>query len=223
MEDLIMCYICQDFKLNIGHETKWCPKNTCKTCGQKGHAQMGCMVGKENLPLPDEIIIKIFGYLNLKDLDQCARVSKRIKQICLDNSLKYNEFLSNEWMTRQFPKEHALNTPLAIPLQQSQIWHQSFLPELRNCMVFRLVLATLPKLKGIMAHYKETDMLKLMIKENRIQRICDNLKNAEKGYYINDNDKETYLKHIEERVQKIAKQLKKIRIERTRKRQNEDN
>ena len=88
MEDKIICYICQDFKWSVGHETKWCPKNTCKRCGQKGHSQIGCMDGKENLPLPDEIILRIFGYLDLKDLDRCASVSKRVRQICLDDSLK---------------------------------------------------------------------------------------------------------------------------------------
>ena len=40
-----------------------------------------------------------------------------------------------------------------------------------------------------MAHYKETDLLKLMKKENRIQRICDYVKNMEKEYYNNDSDK----------------------------------
>ena len=87
MEDEIQCYICQDFKWSVGHETKWCPKNRCKRCGRKGHSQVRCMTGRENLPLPDEIILKIFGYVDLKDLDQCARVSKRVKQICLDDSV----------------------------------------------------------------------------------------------------------------------------------------
>ena len=72
------------------------------------------------------------------DLDQCAKVSKRVRQICLDDTLKYNEFLLNEWMTGKFPKVHALNTPLAVDMPQSKPWHKSFIPELRNCMVFRL-------------------------------------------------------------------------------------
>ena len=66
MEDRIMCYVCQDFKINIGHETKWCPKNVCKTCGQKGHSKMGCMTGMQNLPMPDEILLKILSYLDIK-------------------------------------------------------------------------------------------------------------------------------------------------------------
>ena len=43
----------------------------------------------ENLPLPDEIILKILGYLSLGGLIQCARVSKRLNTICNDKSLTY--------------------------------------------------------------------------------------------------------------------------------------
>ena len=43
----------------------------------------------ENLSLPDEIILKILGYLSLGELIQCARVSKRLSTICNDDSLSY--------------------------------------------------------------------------------------------------------------------------------------
>ena len=38
------CFICQDYKANIGHETKFCPRSKCKHCGQKGHFRMNCVV-----------------------------------------------------------------------------------------------------------------------------------------------------------------------------------
>ena len=44
----------------------------------------------ENLPLPDEIVLKILGYLSLGELIQCARVSKRLSSICNDHSLSYS-------------------------------------------------------------------------------------------------------------------------------------
>ena len=77
----------------------------------------------------------------IKDLDTCAQVSRRVRQICLDDSLNYNEFLLNEWMTDKFPKVHALSTPLAFPIprnKDSKDWHKNYVFELRNCMVFRL-------------------------------------------------------------------------------------
>ena len=39
--------------------------------------------------LPNEIVLQILSYLNLGELIQCARVSKRLKMICKDKSLSY--------------------------------------------------------------------------------------------------------------------------------------
>ena len=50
---------------------------------------MDCTIGLENLPLPDEVVLKILGYLSLGQLIQCARVSKRLNTICKDKSLSY--------------------------------------------------------------------------------------------------------------------------------------
>ena len=44
----------------------------------------------ENFLLPDEIVLKILGYLSLGDLTQCAKVSKRFNTICKDKSLSYS-------------------------------------------------------------------------------------------------------------------------------------
>ena len=82
MDNNIICFICQDFKVNVGHETKWCPKNICEKCRKNGHTKLGCMINFENLPLPNEILFKIFGYLNEKDLEKCSQVSERFKEIC---------------------------------------------------------------------------------------------------------------------------------------------
>jgi hypothetical protein len=48
---------------------------------------MESMIGMENLP--DEIVLKILGYLGLGQLIQCARVSKSLNNICKDRSLSY--------------------------------------------------------------------------------------------------------------------------------------
>ena len=88
MEDATICFICQDFEKNVGHTTKWCPKNVCQKCREKGHVKTGCMFGLEDFPLPNEIILQIFGYLNGKDLEQCAKVSKRFEEICDTRQLK---------------------------------------------------------------------------------------------------------------------------------------
>ena len=40
---------------------------------------------------PQEIWLKIFGYLEILDLSNCAQVCKWMHGICLDTSLKYHE------------------------------------------------------------------------------------------------------------------------------------
>ena len=39
--------------------------------------------------LPNEVALQILGYLNIGELIQCARVSKRLNRICEDKSLSY--------------------------------------------------------------------------------------------------------------------------------------
>ena len=82
MDNSAICFTCQDFKVNAGHETKWCSKHICKKCGQNGHTKIGCMVDYENLPLPNEILFKIFDYLDDEELEKCTKVSVKINEIC---------------------------------------------------------------------------------------------------------------------------------------------
>ena len=37
-----VCFLCQDYKSFVGHDTSNCPKSECKNCGQKGHFRMNC-------------------------------------------------------------------------------------------------------------------------------------------------------------------------------------
>ena len=48
--------------------------------------------GPENLPFPEEIILKILNYLNIFDLAKCAQVSKQLMNICEDKEFQqYHE------------------------------------------------------------------------------------------------------------------------------------
>ena len=68
-------------------------KKCKKSVNKSAHARNKRMAGMENLTLPDEIVLKIFGYLNLGQLIQCARVSKRFNNIVKDKSLNYTSMM----------------------------------------------------------------------------------------------------------------------------------
>ena len=105
METKKYCAICQDFEVSIGHKSVQCPKIVCLKCGQKGHGKVQCLFDIENLPFPDEILLKIIGYLNLVDLRKCAEVSKRLQKICMDKSL----ILFRSSNRRTCVKYHSIN------------------------------------------------------------------------------------------------------------------
>ena len=49
--------------------------------------------------LPDEVILKIFSYLSVKDLGNWTKVSKRLRNICWDKALPYGQ------MKKKYEKE----------------------------------------------------------------------------------------------------------------------
>ena len=48
----------------------------------------------ENFLFPDEIVLKILGYLGLGDLIQCSKVCRQFNAICKDKSLSYRSSMS---------------------------------------------------------------------------------------------------------------------------------
>ena len=81
------CAICQDFEVRVGQGSMQCPQIVCLKCQQNGHTKIQCLFNKENLPFPDEILLKIISYLNVIDLRRFAQVSKKLQKICMDKSL----------------------------------------------------------------------------------------------------------------------------------------
>ena len=72
------------------------------------------MAGFENFPLPNEIIFKIFDYLDTQNLYQCCKVSKRFKEISLSKHAK------------------------RLQLSHAKEWQLSVAADLRNQMVDKL-------------------------------------------------------------------------------------
>ena len=54
-----VCFLCQEYEIDIGHETILCPKQFCKICQQKGHFAMNCKTFCKDFVTKDEQIVKI--------------------------------------------------------------------------------------------------------------------------------------------------------------------
>ena len=54
--------------------------------------------------LPDELLLKIFSYMNMQELLQCGQVSKRIREICSDKSLWEETDLIQKRVKAEFVK-----------------------------------------------------------------------------------------------------------------------
>ena len=76
---------------------------------------------------PDEVVLKILGYLDLGDLIKCARVSKRLNNICKDDSLRciWLRYISSMPVMKKLTvKDHEsiLDVLIANPGVKEVIW-----------------------------------------------------------------------------------------------------
>ena len=67
----------------------------------------------QNFPVPNEIVIKIYGYLKTIDLSNCAQVSKRMRSLCFYKSLDYPRKFS---MPILYKKSVPVSTRPILPL-----------------------------------------------------------------------------------------------------------
>ena len=54
-----VCFLCQEYEIDIGHETILCPKQFCKICQQKGHFAMNCKTFCKDFVMKDEQLVKL--------------------------------------------------------------------------------------------------------------------------------------------------------------------
>ena len=63
------CYLCQEPKSVVGHDTQTCPNVLCKKCGQKGHVVRNCQVSVEKPKDPESATTKQKD-VNENDIEQ---------------------------------------------------------------------------------------------------------------------------------------------------------
>jgi hypothetical protein len=53
-----LCFLCQEYEIDIGHRTSSCPKQYCKKCQQRGHYGMNCKIFGKDFVNKDEHLVK---------------------------------------------------------------------------------------------------------------------------------------------------------------------
>ena len=76
--------------------------------------------------LPDEVILKLFSYLNIQDLGNWTKVSKRFRNICWDKALPYGE-MKNIFIKIKAVEDSIRDTELAIRTLKNHVlaWRAS--------------------------------------------------------------------------------------------------
>jgi len=77
MEEESFCFICQDFKKNVGHATKLCPENSCEKCRSRGHSLLQC----EICHICQDFKVKIGQNWKLEDCDCSKVICKKCGQV----------------------------------------------------------------------------------------------------------------------------------------------
>jgi ribosomal protein S26 len=54
-----VCFLCQEYEIDIGHQTILCPKQFCKICQQKGHFAMNCKTFCKDFVTNNEQMVKL--------------------------------------------------------------------------------------------------------------------------------------------------------------------
>ena len=54
-----VCFLCQEYETDIGHQTILCPKQFCKKCHQRGHFAMNCKIFCKDFVTKDEQFVKL--------------------------------------------------------------------------------------------------------------------------------------------------------------------
>ena len=54
-----VCFLCQEYETDIGHQTISCLKQFCKKCHERGHFAMNCKTFCKDFVTKDEQFVKL--------------------------------------------------------------------------------------------------------------------------------------------------------------------
>ena len=122
-----MCFVCPDYKINVGHVTSLCPKVTCIKCGQNGHFGIDCKndgteVSQENKSVDFSIadgeasVVKPDNFIKVKNMKSLLEMESNNQAIddgfspSEENALMISRIIPQNNEHKQFTFEEASNT-----------------------------------------------------------------------------------------------------------------
>ena len=69
-----VCFLCQEYETDIGHQTISCPKQFCKRCLQRGHFAMNCKTVCKDFVDKDEQLVKIEKKDDVTKTENCVEL-----------------------------------------------------------------------------------------------------------------------------------------------------
>ena len=143
-----VCFLCQEYETDIGHQTISCSKQFCKKCLQRGHFAMNCTTLCTDFIAKDEQLVKIEKKDNVTktenwvELFPCKVETKvenpiSVKKDLVSENQNYDEFSKSEEEALMYclesmsPKKRKIDPELCvdIPLEEVQ---QKIIEKLSN-------------------------------------------------------------------------------------------
>ena len=184
-----------------------CVRHICLKCEQNWESQTISNINI--LVLPNEMLLKIFSYLNIKDLNVCAKVSRKFQEISMDNTLILNRHLQNLKKISQicqsgqiwFDKfdegmRHLKNLQKISQIcQKRQVWVDGFDEGMKQSVKLWINNLKIPKFENPLEiqKFKEKSEEKKKL-QKKLLMIQYQLKCLENVNYIPNNPKERKMK-----------------------------
>ena len=151
-----VCFLCQEYETDIGHQTISCPKQFCKKCLQRGHFAMNCKTFCKDFVAKDEQLVKIEKEDDVTKTENCVgsfpyKVETKmenpisVKKDLVSENKKYDEFSKSEEEAIQYclesmgpnnTKKRKVDSELpvekALPLEE---FRQKIIEKLSNDLV----------------------------------------------------------------------------------------
>ena len=89
-----VCFLCQEYETDIGHQTISCPKQFCKKCLQRGHFAMNCKIFCKDFVAKDERLVKIEKKDDITKTENCVELFSCKVETKMENPISLKKGLT---------------------------------------------------------------------------------------------------------------------------------